>query len=114
MAKTGIGSTAGNTESVGTTEAPTNAPIETAKAPERKGPEKVTGKHVAAELLAIARRPCSQANASEAKRCAGMLHRVHGSTPAAVKEAVGAYYNDASEKNAKALADAVAAEKFDG
>lgn len=115
MAKAqGIGSTAGNSEAAGGTDAPANPPSVNASAPSAAKGRKITAKDLAKELAAIARKPSGAEAASEAKRCATMLHRVHGSTPPDLKKAVAAYYNAPTPENSAALLKAIESEKFDG
>lgn len=115
MAKTqGIGSTAGNSESVEGTDAPANPPSVNASAPSAAKGKKITAKELAKELAAIARKPSCAEAAAEAKRCAYTLHRVHGSTSPGLKNAVAAYYNAPTPENSAALLKAIESEKFDG
>lgn len=114
MAKSqGLGSTAGNSESVEGTDAPANPPEVKTSAPVASKGKKLTGKDLAKELAAIARKPAGAEAAAEAKRCAYSLHRVHGSTSPDLKKAVAAYYAAPTPENAAALLKAVASEKFD-
>lgn len=115
MGKTqGIGSTAGNSESVEGMDTPANPPAVNASAPSAAKGKKVTAKDLAKELAGIARKPAGAEAASEAKRCATMLHRVHGSTSPDLKKAVAAYYNAPTPENSAALLKAIESEKFDG
>lgn len=115
MAKTqGIGSTAGNSEAAGGTDAPANPPSVNASAPSAAKGRKVTAKDLAKELATIARKPAGLEAAAEAKRCANTLHRVHGSTTPELKKAVATYYIAPTPENAAALLKAIESEKFDG